>query len=563
MIEILFSWFIILIAAILFGYGAMRIFYKQAKYLFTIDVFVLSGLMLLTVYAEIFSLFYKVGIMACFILGLIGIALFIWLFIKEKEQLLEMVSSFYGKSYIYWLMGILGILATLLWTIQTPQHYDTALYHAQSVRWIEEYGVVPGLGNLHNRFAYNSAFMPLQALFSLEWLFDRSLHSLNGFICCVFLIWAVVTNNFIAGKKLLLSDFFKFAMVIYICINKDYISSLSSDILAMLLTIYILTKWSELRESGEEDALSYAFICMLCVWAATVKLSTATGVLLAVFPIVLLVKNKDWKTLVAHICAGVLIALPWLIRNVIISGYLIYPYAKIDFFNFDWEMLPSILEYDKQEIAVWGRKIEDVARYYEPIYKWVGVWFKAQSAFEKCLTITGMFSIVIVVGLGIYKLFKKQYADAMLYIMPIIGLALWFFSAPLLRYGSAFLLLPTCIVLERAYHKVKMPVKCLCLLVLIPLLGTYVARITQIDNVDLIKQDDYKHYATYEVNLNGVTIWIPEEGDQTGYWAFPSSPHIELMSIIELRGTDIADGFKVKEEFEDSVLKSDGYEWVQ
>ena len=47
------------------------------------------------------------------------------------------------------------------------------------------------------------------------------------------------------------------------------------------------------------------------------------------------------------------------------------------------------------------------------------------------------------------------------------------------------------------------------------------------------------------------------------YEAFTGSPHIELMSIIELRGTDIAEGFKVKEEFKDSVLKLDGYEWVQ
>lgn len=49
-------------------------------------------------------------------------------------------------------------------------HVDTGLYHAQAIRWIEEYGVVPGLGNLHSRFAYNSAAFPLCAIYGMRWM---------------------------------------------------------------------------------------------------------------------------------------------------------------------------------------------------------------------------------------------------------------------------------------------------------------------------------------------------------------------------------------------------------
>lgn len=86
---------------------------------------------------------------------------------------------------------------------------DTTLYHIQAVHWIEEYGVMPGLGNLHNRFAYNSAFMPLQALFSLRWLIGNSLHTLNGFICCVFLVYARSSNHLIKGGEALSVGFLK------------------------------------------------------------------------------------------------------------------------------------------------------------------------------------------------------------------------------------------------------------------------------------------------------------------------------------------------------------------
>lgn len=60
-------------------------------------------------------------------------------------------------------------------------HYDTGLYHAQAIRWIEEYGVVPGLANLHSRFGYNSASFALSAFFSETWLIGRPMHCVAGF----------------------------------------------------------------------------------------------------------------------------------------------------------------------------------------------------------------------------------------------------------------------------------------------------------------------------------------------------------------------------------------------
>ena len=48
---------------------------------------------------------------------------------------------------------IIGLLVSRLIALSVG-HLDTPLYHAQSIRWIEDYGAVKGLGNIHNRFAY-------------------------------------------------------------------------------------------------------------------------------------------------------------------------------------------------------------------------------------------------------------------------------------------------------------------------------------------------------------------------------------------------------------------------
>ncbi len=566
MIEVLISWFVIFAASLLFGYCAILFIYKEEeKWLLSLDVCIMCGLMILNVYAEIFSLFYKVGIMACFILFILGLMLLIILCLKERSQLQRLyktvVGNLSGISCILYILGGLCILVTLLWTVLAPQHYDTALYHAQAVRWIEEYGVVPGLGNLHNRFAYNSAFMPLQALFSLRWLFDQSLHTLNGFLSCFLLIYAIATNNLIKRKKLLLSDFFKLAMIVYICINRKYISSLSSDILAMLLVIYIFAKWSELLEKHVKSDLPYAFYCMMAMWAATVKLSTATGVLLAIYPIMLMIKRKEYKRIIVHLGVGGGIAIPWLIRNVIISGYLLYPYSKLDLFNVDWKMLPSVLDFDKMEIVVWGRNVKDVNLYQQYISEWIGGWYREQSWFEQVLIILGFTSAIFLLGMCIYKICQKKYADILLWLVALIGLGAWFFSAPLLRYGSAYLLLPMCIVLAQIVEKKAAIGRVICFLTLIPMLCIYCSQITYFCQVSVVKQEDYREYASKEFLLGETKLWIPQEGDQIGYNVFPSTPYENILGIIELRGENVCDGFRVKEESREMRINTYGDEW--
>lgn len=68
---------------------------------------------------------------------------------------------------------------------QKPEAYDTALYHAQAIHLIEEYGCTKGLGNLHNRFAYNSSFLCLQALYSWASIVGQSLHGMNAYIAVI------------------------------------------------------------------------------------------------------------------------------------------------------------------------------------------------------------------------------------------------------------------------------------------------------------------------------------------------------------------------------------------
>ena len=71
-------------------------------------------------------------------------------------------------------------------------HFDTALYATQAIKWINQYPVITGLGNLHTRFAFNSMFFPISSTFLVDGLIETKevlMYSLNTITFYIFLMW--------------------------------------------------------------------------------------------------------------------------------------------------------------------------------------------------------------------------------------------------------------------------------------------------------------------------------------------------------------------------------------
>ena len=206
MIEVIASWIIILCASVIYGTFILSIGKYNKTPIYRWDSIVITGVVFLTWYAELFSIFYKVGVLAQFILLCGGVGIVLYYCIKKIHK--KIIKAIIGGKYNYWkiFVFLILVLAIAVWTSMSTESYDTLLYHAQAIQWIEKYGTVCGLGNLHNRLAYNSAFMCLQALFSFSWHFGRSLHTMNGFLCACFVVYAVIDNNIFNKKKVNISD---------------------------------------------------------------------------------------------------------------------------------------------------------------------------------------------------------------------------------------------------------------------------------------------------------------------------------------------------------------------
>ena len=157
------------------------------------DAYLMCGLVCVTVYAQVFSLFAGVGLVANILLLAVCLVI-LW---RERSELAEAFSKHITKrsdteKRRLYLKGflLLGLFLFLAYGTSRGQiHYDTGLYHAQSIRWIEDYGVVKGLGNLHCRLAYNSSSFALSALYSMAFLGGQSYHCTAGWLA--FLLAAV------------------------------------------------------------------------------------------------------------------------------------------------------------------------------------------------------------------------------------------------------------------------------------------------------------------------------------------------------------------------------------
>lgn len=559
MLKVLVNWLYIALTTACLGTGIAVLAENKLHYRFkNADSILAMGLISATVYAQIWSLFYKVGILANIVLLILCALSFLY----GRKQIAHLIHVQRDKDSI--LKGIgLGILI-LIWAYCTSRgymHYDSDLYHAQSIRWIEEYGIVKGLGNIHVRFAYNSSFFALSALYSMPYIFGQSVHSVNGLIALILSVEALRIVHAWKRKKLLLSDFARAAALFYLTLIYSDIMAPASDYAIMCTVFYIIIKWlNQLEDEQEADNVTpYALLCVAGVYAVSLKLTAGLILILVLKPAIMLIRKKRWKEIILYLCMGIGVITPWLIRTVWISGYLLYPFPALDIFSVDWKLPAQAAALDAAEIKTWGRGLNNAALVNMPMTEWFPQWFQTMlPKLGKLFIIADIISIILGFLMLIIALFRRK-ADkikdiGLVWLAIAASYLFWQLSAPLLRYGYAYILLlialtggmmwtAICIKIKLADTVILDRILCILLLMLgfvkLWSLGGYI--VTQSNLPYYVAQQNYGSYELDTYEVNGVTFYYPVSGDRVGYDAFPAIPRkVE----ITFRGDTLKQGFR-------------------
>lgn len=563
MLTILLNWVYAVFTITLLGFGVAALIEKIFSYrIKSGDSILMAGMITATVYAQSFSLFYKVGMLANIILVVVCalILLFCWKYINSTVKAWIKDTSAVQK--------VILLLLVLAWSYFTSRgyiHYDSDLYHAQSIRWMEEYGIVPGLGNLHERFAYNSSFFALSALYSLKFLLGYSMHAMSGLVAIILSITCLPIMKSWKRKSFSLADFARVGAIYYLTTITNEVVSPASDYAVMCIIFFIVIKWLDALEKNVKEIAPYALLCVVGVYALTLKLTAGLILLLLIKPAYQLIKEKRVKEIFIYLALGLLVAIPWMARTVIISGWLFYPFTALDLFNFDWEMDGHMINLDAMQIKVWGRALYNVTLIDVPLIGWFPNWFfNTLSTMEKLLII-GDFVAIIITVLKVVEIFIKkswEKLDVLLVLITMICCyVFWQTSAPLMRYGYAYVLLLVFLVFGWVLQEIltskyitgsllgkKFAKSCAATVYLMFLLyGCYKIVVL----ADYIKDTSYadfyvwqEDYGVYEMDsyeLNGVTFYYPVYGDRAGYEYFPSAG--AKVEGLEFRGETIEEGF--------------------
>lgn len=573
MVQLLILWGYIFAMNACIGTGVLKILEKciygwkntSSSEKFAVSWTELAGVIAITVYAEIVSLFGAVGQIAHLLL--LGLAVFFTFWCrttirKIAGKILRILFSWDGVLYLCL------ILLTALFASRGLQHTDTGIYHAQMIHWYEDYGVVKGLGNLQQHFAYNSSSLAYAAVFSMKWLVGRSLHGTNGFLQAFLVVWAVRGLRGFWRRKNHLADGCRFAILVYALVVSERIMSPATDFSSMYLVLWVVCIWADLL-TGDKNAEfgqihGYALLSVAAVFVATCKLSAGCLVILALYPFVKLLRRRQWKSIFIYIFCGVLVLAPWLIRNVLISGWLLYPFTALDLFHVDWKIPAEYVQHDSDQIKVWGRCLYDVARIDESPLSWFPVWWAEKRREEMMLLIGNVIALAGLALGGVHTVFvrreKLPWDKMMLYVAILCSIAGWFLTAPFIRYGLAFLLLLPCMVIGEWIRPIRMgPVRILsgfgCVGVFL-CLGMFWDYYVLFDLVWIkqnmgsryyVVQQDYDLPEVYPYEIEGgLTVYIPKQGENISYYAFPGDAYQSMAERVKMRGESIRDGFMMK-----------------
>ena len=170
----------------------------------------------------------------------------------------------------------------------------------------------------------------------------------------------------------------------------------------------------------------------------TMKFSSAMCVLIAIIPVIRYIRLKKYIFIPGFTILGLVSFLYFPIRNVIISGWLFYPFESIDLFNVRWKVPVEYSLVDSAQIRVWGKCLFDVDKADYPINAWLPIWWEAQEHSDQML----IYAIFISVVLLLITVFIKRKINSGLtvfYMIVMFNLAVWFVNAPFIRYGLIFL----------------------------------------------------------------------------------------------------------------------------
>jgi len=404
----------------------------------------LFGLMTSFIYFNLLSFFIPVNYLTVLPLLLLAIFTFLKKDIRRHffSQARQTAGLFFSADKLFFSIPVL-LLFFFYWIIP-PLNSDSGQYHYIAIRWYEQFKIIPGLANVHGRLGFNPANFIISAAWSFTDLAGQPIYPLNGVLVLLFFTWLL--KKVILGQGSLYSFIILLSAILLFRISLVNISSPSSDLLPGILLFYCGCRIYELIDAGKNDAGDYFSVLVITSFSITAKLSAAPSLLIIPFVYVLILKkDRHFTILLKSMLPVALIIVPWLIRNFVLSGYLLYPVPRSNLFYADWAVPHNVVQLDYIFSKYGPRTITvDFFSMQKMTLKQLTItWFEymtAHSFFSLLIAVAALLSPVSWLLLVLKKR-RLTFRLVALWAIYYIAVWIWLINSPEHRFGLSYMIL--------------------------------------------------------------------------------------------------------------------------
>ena len=378
-----------------------------------------------------------------------------------------------NKQYIKDLNIFNRILLTSIFVLvlaqcaSPPFILDNESYYIQTIKWLNEYGFVKGLVNLHLFLGQTSGWHILQSAFSFSFVYDR-FNDLSGLALLLGNFYAISSlNQYLINQEKSKINLAVGLFPIFNIFFFQFISAPSPDIAIYVLCLIVFHHFILCFKTYNTN--SFLTILILALFMVYIK---PTAIPFLVLPLILYKRYYIFtRKIRLHISSLSLITvLLIVVKNWIITGNPIFPINFFDSLNSSWSLPNNVQSYfslygkafayqmsvDNFETSSWILRLK--------------YWFFASGLhgyFNKA--ITGLYIIMPVI---LYKFYNKK-AYWIIYVIALISFISLLFIAPQYRFYFPYFMIFSLLILAlliKNNKRIQVLLAFSTLLVLVPLL---------------------------------------------------------------------------------------------
>jgi len=385
---------------------------------------------------------------------------------STRSSFREWVRAAGREGLVAGLLLMLGM--AVLASAARPMAGDYGGYHYPLTLWFTEVGTVPGLGLLHHRFATPASWWTINALYNVGDMKGR-IEPVLGYVSVVLITYHVVVAmaRMLKGRGALSDQF----LVVGFALMVPYLSGMlgypdkpfsdrADEAVAMLglVVAWLFLALSQPRTDRNHghqalDRGSLMALLILAAGAVTLKLS-AIPIVTVAWLFAVSVARRPGRAAVLSTVVVVLVLSPVVLFSLTTTGCLLFP-SEIGCFNVPWAIGTEKAKWYSSTVTNLARWMSEQSQ--GTLSEWLRSWFSGHP-------MLAVSSLASVFGGGFYLLLSLRRPGRLQpwgwpVMLGVLGLVYGMVLAPTLRFLIPYLMIIPALVVVRAVHDTRVPIR--------------------------------------------------------------------------------------------------------